>query len=76
MAGAGPLFEMNKLTVLTLLRGIVVSHGHAPAGVVAEAVMAAVTEFVRETQGPEAAFNVLSRHADAAAAPALAERFP
>lgn len=74
MAGAGSLYETNRQAMLAQLRVVLITHGHPPAGVVVESILAAAAEFVRETQGSEAAFDVLTRHAEAAIAPTLAER--
>lgn len=74
MAGAGPLYELNRLGMLMQLRSVQRSHGHCAVGVVAESILAAVAEYLRETQGPEAACNALYRHADRAAEPVIAAR--
>ncbi|MGY2052939.1 hypothetical protein [Methylobacterium sp. JK268] len=74
MAGAGALYDATKAAVLRDLQDMQRRHGAAYAGVACEAALAALVEFLRETQGPEASFNVLSRHADEASKPVLAAR--
>lgn len=74
MPGAGPLYDDTRERMLADLHEIVRRHGAAHAGVICEAVIAATREFIRTTEGPEAAFNAFARPADAAAAPVLSQR--
>lgn len=68
------LYDLWKAIVARVLRGLRQRHGDAFVGVVIEAGLTAAVEHVQRHQGPEAAFNVLTRHADATIAPALDAR--
>lgn len=49
-------------------------YGHAATGVVIEAALGVIRADVARHQGPEATFDLLTRHADAALQPALDAR--
>ncbi|AWN47178.1 hypothetical protein DK419_13335 [Methylobacterium terrae] len=65
------LFDVTRQQMLAELGEFSRRHGMTEAGVVAEAVVASCAAFVRDNVGPEAAFSMLTRHADAAAEPLL-----
>ncbi|MEE7460647.1 hypothetical protein MFUR16E_04535 [Methylobacterium fujisawaense] len=68
------LYDLWKAIVARALRGLRQRHGEAFVGVVIEAGLSATVEHLRTHQGPEAAFNTLTRHADASIAPVLDPR--
>ena len=72
MPAPAALYDTGKRTTAHTLREAERRYGAAYAGVGIEAALDAIREFLRERQGPEAAFNVLSRQADRAAEPVLA----
>lgn len=65
------LFDLWKAIIARALRSLCQRHGDAFVGVVIEAGLSATVEHLRLHQGSEAAFNVLTRHADVALAPVL-----
>lgn len=72
MSVLNDLYDAVKHSVAHTLRDAECRHGAACVGVGIEAALDAIREYLRERQGPEAAFNVLSRQADRAAEPVLA----
>ncbi|KTS30904.1 hypothetical protein NS228_05945 [Methylobacterium indicum] len=72
MPAPASLYDAVKRATAHTLRDAECRHGTASVGVGIEAALDAIREFLRERQGPEAAFNVLSRQADRAAEPVLA----
>jgi hypothetical protein len=73
MTTPASLYDAVKRSTARTLRDAECRHGTACVGVGIEAALDAIREFLRESQGAEAAFNVLSRQADRAAEPVLAE---
>ena len=76
MTRSAAVYDLWKAIIVRALRDLRQRNGDAFVGVVIEAGLTAAREHLVRRYGPEAAFNTLTRQADAALAPILDASLP
>jgi hypothetical protein len=71
MQSSGPLFHQYKALFARQLADNSRTAGSFVVGICIEGALAAIVEYLQATRGPRGAFDLISRYADKAIAPAL-----